>query len=220
MGGPRTLRVQASSGPPAAPKGRRTSVQALVSAGQEAAVRAAALALTVAQLTSIGAAMPPAAEALLSSPKTQIARTPDAALRRSVPAFNPVLGEAQSKMEDIAYLLRIPQRKPWDKMAKEAEAVTSSLRDADLALAGLPEDKRAEGEELLLDIEDELRRARVHIDAQDADRLSVRLAEVLALISRLEILEAPSLSFSIPSRYDSLPRLTGRATVEMTVCKG
>ena len=37
--------------------------------------------------------------------------------------------------------------------------------------------------------------------------------------SRLRVLQAPGLPFDVPKRYDSLPRLTGRATVDLTVRK-
>ena len=37
---------------------------------------------------------------------------------RSIPAFNNDLREVQNRMEDVAFKLRIPQRKPWDAMAK------------------------------------------------------------------------------------------------------
>jgi hypothetical protein len=56
---------------------------------------------------------PPDAHAVLKNPNAQIARSSDAALRRSIPAFNSEVKRLQSSMEDIAFLLRIPQRKPW-----------------------------------------------------------------------------------------------------------
>lgn len=56
---------------------------------------------------------PPQAEAILNSPNAQIARTVDAALRRSTPAFNEQVKDVQDKLENIQFQLRIPQRKPW-----------------------------------------------------------------------------------------------------------
>ena len=51
-------------------------------------------------------------------------RSVDAALRRSIPAFNKDVKDVQTRMEDNAYKLRIPQRKPWQQMA---ENVTASV---------------------------------------------------------------------------------------------
>jgi len=59
----------------------------------------------------------PAALATLSNPNTRLPRNGVTALRRAVPALNPEAGEVQVKLEEAAYLLRIPQRKPWGTMA-------------------------------------------------------------------------------------------------------
>lgn len=64
---------------------------------------------------------PLAAQAVLNSPNSQIARSPEAALRRATPAFNPSVKEVQSSLEDIQYLMRIPQRKPWGSMSKDVQ---------------------------------------------------------------------------------------------------
>jgi hypothetical protein len=74
------------------------------------AARAAAAALAAAaQLLAAAALGPPPADALLSSPGAQVPRSVDAALRRATPAFNAEVQQVQRKMEDIAFLLRIPQ---------------------------------------------------------------------------------------------------------------
>ena len=63
---------------------------------------------SAAGLASALAAAP--AEAALSNP-TRASRNGVAALRRAVPAINEDAGTVQSKLEEAAYLLRIPQRK-------------------------------------------------------------------------------------------------------------
>ena len=72
--------------------------------------RAACLALTACM--ACGSVVGPAS-AVLNSPVATQARSADAALRRSIPAFNESVKEVQSKLENVATLLRIPQRKPW-----------------------------------------------------------------------------------------------------------
>ena len=49
-------------------------------------------------------------------------RSVDAALRRSIPAFNRDVKDMQSRLEDVAFKLRIPQRKPWQGMADNVQA--------------------------------------------------------------------------------------------------
>lgn len=46
----------------------------------------------------------------------------DAALRRSIPAFNKDVKDIQARLEDVAFKLRIPQRKPWQGMADNIAA--------------------------------------------------------------------------------------------------
>jgi hypothetical protein len=55
------------------------------------------------------------AEAVLYSPDTKVPRTGELALRRAIPA-NPSMKIIQASLEDISYLLRIPQRKPYGTM--------------------------------------------------------------------------------------------------------
>ncbi|KAI8022208.1 hypothetical protein LOK49_LG03G02541 [Camellia lanceoleosa] len=52
------------------------------------------------------------AEAVLYSPGTKVHRTGELALRKAIPA-NTNMKAIQDSLEDISYLLRIPQRKPY-----------------------------------------------------------------------------------------------------------
>ena len=51
----------------------------------------------------------PSAVAVLNSPNAKIPRTPAAALRRSIPTTNPDVRSIQTRLEDVAFKLRIPQ---------------------------------------------------------------------------------------------------------------
>eukprot|EP01018_Ginkgo_biloba_P022574 Gb_21662 [translate_table: standard] len=57
----------------------------------------------------------PPASAVLYSPDTKVPRTGEVALRKAIPA-NPAMKNIQDSLEDIFYLLRIPQRKPYGTM--------------------------------------------------------------------------------------------------------
>jgi Cyclophilin type peptidyl-prolyl cis-trans isomerase/CLD len=59
----------------------------------------------------------------------------------------------------------------------------------------------------------------VAVAAQDADATASRCAATLATLAELEQLQAPGLTFSIPAAYAALPRLTGRATVELQIAQ-
>ena len=49
----------------------------------------------------------------------------DSALRRSIPAFNKDVREVQTRLEDVAFKLRIPQRKPWVPMSDDVRSASS-----------------------------------------------------------------------------------------------
>ena len=55
----------------------------------------------------------------------------DAALRRSIPAFNKDMREVQTKLEDVAFKLRIPQRKPWAAMVDDVKAASNIVAQPD-----------------------------------------------------------------------------------------
>jgi hypothetical protein len=97
-------------------------------AGLSSAVVAAALLLAPAN----------PAEAVLNSPNAQIARSVDAALRRSIPAFNPEVKAIQKSLEDVAYLLRIPQRKPFGNMAADVDEALAKFDNRQQLLEGVP----------------------------------------------------------------------------------
>ena len=58
-------------------------------------------------------------------------RSVDAALRRSIPAFNKDVKEVQARLEDVAFKLRIPQRKPWHGMADNIAASQAIAQQPD-----------------------------------------------------------------------------------------
>lgn len=123
----------------------------------------------------------------------------------------------QRELEAVQYALRIPQRKPWQSMASSAAAATELADDGDACLRGvLPEDREA-ARGLLEGITSDLKRLQRAIDVKDPERTSVRVSNALERLSQIELLQSPGLKYQVPGRYASLPRLTGRATLEMTI---
>lgn len=158
------------------------------------------------------------AEAVLNSPNAQIPRTVDAALRRSIPAFNPTVAEVQSSMEDVAYFLRIPQRKPWADMSDRISKALNLLGTPEL-LVGVPSGKDSEAQDILKNMRTRLKELQLAVQTQQPDAVSIRVAAVLKGVSELELLQAPGLPYILPKEYSNLPRLTGRAVVELKVEK-
>ena len=176
----------------------------------KAAVTAAAVSMMVAPLPAL---------AVLNSPRVPVARSADVALRRSIPAFNDDVATIQSKLESIQFKLRIPQRKPWSAMSQDVEEARKLAENEDMMLMAVPKEKEDQGRILINEIERDLARLKNAVELKDPDRTSIRTANALERIARLELLQAPGLPFPIPQQYTVLPRLEGRGVVEMTIEK-
>ncbi|GFP78585.1 peptidyl-prolyl cis-trans isomerase cyp37 chloroplastic [Phtheirospermum japonicum] len=142
--------------------------------------------------------------------------------------FNRILAkrdnEPMDSLEDISYLLRIPQRKPYGTMEGNVKkALKIAVDEKDSILSSMPTESREKGYALyasLTDEEDGLKKLLQSIKDKDADKVSVGLASTLDTVAQLELLQAPGLSFLLPQQYLHYPRLSGRAVVEFAIEKG
>ncbi|KAF8014883.1 hypothetical protein BT93_H0623 [Corymbia citriodora subsp. variegata] len=163
------------------------------------------------------------ADAVLYSPDTKVPRTGELALRKAIPA-NTNMKSIQESLEDISYLLRIPQRKPYGTMEGNVKKALKIAKDEkDSILASIPAELRDKGSSLyasLIDGKGGLQELLQNINDKDPDKVSVGLASSLDTVAEIELLQAPGLSFLLPEQYLKYPRLTGRATVELTIEKG
>ncbi|KAK9209321.1 hypothetical protein WN944_001687 [Citrus x changshan-huyou] len=114
----------------------------------------------------------------------EVPRTGELALRRAIPA-NANMKAIQASLEDISFLLRIPQRKPYGTMEGNVKkALKIAMDKKDSILANIPADLKEKGfytgglQALLKCIKD-----------QDPDKLSVGLASSLDTVAELELLQ-------------------------------
>ncbi|XP_071723619.1 peptidyl-prolyl cis-trans isomerase CYP37, chloroplastic-like [Rutidosis leptorrhynchoides] len=130
----------------------------------------------------------------------------------------------QASLEDISYLLRIPQRKPYGTMEGNVKkALKIATEEKDSILASIPQDLREKGSVLyttLVEGKGGLQSLLTYIKNQDPDKVSLGLASSLDTVAEIELLQAPGLSFLLPEPYLKYPRLAGRGMVEFTIEKG
>eukprot|EP00898_Chlorokybus_atmophyticus_P004464 jgi/Chlat1/5018/Chrsp32S08951 len=182
-----------------------------MSVSKKLAGRAATLLATAVMLaeTCLGSPLP--AAAVLSSPKAEIPRSVEAALRRAIPAVNRPMKKIQDNAESDMYLLRIPNRKPYGTMARDtAESLKLAKESRDEILGGVPAEKQQQAAAYLDELvggKNGLEAMAAAISAQNADLVAVRLNSVLDLVADIQLLQAPGLSFLLPKEYASLPRL-------------
>ncbi|XP_057748804.1 peptidyl-prolyl cis-trans isomerase CYP37, chloroplastic isoform X1 [Arachis stenosperma] len=170
-----------------------------------------------------GSYLSPSAMAILYSPDTKVPRTGEVALRRAIPA-NANMKSIQDSLEDISYLLRIPQRKPYGTMEGNVKkALKIAVDQKESILASIPAELKEKGSLVhasLINGKGGLQALLQSIKEQDADKVSVNLASALDTVAELELLQAPGISFLLPQQYVQYPRLSGRGTVEFTIEKG
>ncbi|XP_073005656.1 peptidyl-prolyl cis-trans isomerase CYP37, chloroplastic isoform X1 [Typha latifolia] len=163
------------------------------------------------------------ANAVLYSPDTKVPRTGELALRKAIPA-NANMKAIQESLEDISYLLRIPQRKPYGSMEGDVKkALKIAMEEKEAIMGSVPGELKEKGSMLyasLLDGKGSLQNLLESIKEKDPDKVSVGLASSLDTIAELELLQAPGLSFLLPEQYLRYPRLTGRGVVEFTIERG
>ncbi|CAN1838072.1 Peptidyl-prolyl cis-trans isomerase CYP37, chloroplastic [Linum perenne] len=144
----------------------------------------------------------------------------------STPPANAVLYSPDTKtsLEDISYLLRIPQRKPYGTMEGNVKkALKIATDEKNSVLTSIPADLQDKGSSLyasLIDGKGGLQALLQNIKDKDPDKVSLSLASSLDTIAEIELLQAPGLSFLLPAQYKDYPRLNGRGIVELTIEKG
>ncbi|KAL5131405.1 Peptidyl-prolyl cis-trans isomerase CYP37, chloroplastic [Glycine soja] len=157
---------------------------------------------------------PGVAEAVLYSPDTKVPRTGEVALRRAIPA-NANMKAIQDTLEDIFYLLRIPQRKPYGTMEGNVKKALKAFNnlfiyifiavdEKDSILASIPAELKEKGSLVhasLIEGKGGLQTLLQSIKEQDADKVSVSLTSTLDTVAELELLQAPGLSFLLPEQY-------------------
>ena len=126
----------------------------------------------------------------------------------------------QVNLEEIAFSLRIPQRKPWGTMSKNVAEALAIAEDREGILAGVPESSDEQSRILLDSISRTLYKLDLAVGAQDQDQVSLSVAAGLREVAELKLLQAPGLPFSIPKEFGALPRLTGGFPVSIMRCTG
>uniref|UniRef100_A0A7S2SZM0 PPIase cyclophilin-type domain-containing protein n=2 Tax=Chloropicon primus TaxID=1764295 RepID=A0A7S2SZM0_9CHLO len=167
----------------------------------------------------------PAHAILKGNPNAKIPRNAEAALRRSTPVVNSEMAEIQKLLEDVASLLRIPQRKQWDKMGQKLTECRDKVRNPSVMEAIL-KDVTA-GEEAQRQVRENIESMDVAfgqvlrgIEYKDATYSTKYLSVALSNVNTVELAQVRGLPYSLPrDLVAKYPVLTGRAQVRLTIRK-
>lgn len=143
---------------------------------------------------------------------------PEAILRYALPIDNKTVRKLQDSMEGMSKDLRAKRWGPIASSAKKASRILSVSRDK--MLADVAEDFKPQAETLLDEIDQDITEIREAIAAKDRDAIWAKRRDFLTKVGIIEekmIAEYPT---TIPAEYDNLPRLLGRATVDIKTTQG
>jgi peptidylprolyl isomerase len=140
-------------------------------------------------------------------------------LQYSLPIDNPPVRKLQSSLEDIATQLRARRR--WNVIRSDVKTAARVLqRKEDEILASIAPDKQDQAKELLDEIQTGIDDLKEVVEVQDKEGTWIRRGELVSQLGDLEALMVDEFPFEIPEEYSDLPRLKGRATIEMETNKG
>lgn len=158
-----------------------------------------------------------------SGRKSQLAQgnaitDPKALLRYALPIDSDEIRQVQASLEDISNHLRGKRWSPVSQDLKTASSVLSLRKDK--LLGAVPENRKAQGEALVAQIESGIEDLQVAVDAKDKEQVRSQRQALLEIVGELEQLMVTGFPFDVPAEYAKLPQLKGRATVEVTTNKG
>ncbi|PWZ14413.1 Peptidyl-prolyl cis-trans isomerase CYP37, chloroplastic [Zea mays] len=117
----------------------------------------------------------------------------------------------QESLEDISYLLRIPQRKSYGSMEGDVKkSMKIAMDNKEAILASIPEEHKEEGAKLytsLLEEKTGLQTLLKYIKENNPDKLSIALASSLDTVAELELLQGlddPNLGVSAIEERNAL----------------
>ena len=158
----------------------------------------------------------PAAWAAL--PQGNAVTDPAALLRNALPIQASDLQDLQHRLESTSDDLRA---KRWPALNSTVRRCGSLLGTRKAAiLDGFSSDTRPQAATLLDQLEDQLQVLAAAAERQERDPFLAARRDALATIGDAEDLLVGPFPFEIPAEFADLPRLLGRATVQLTTTKG
>ena len=138
-----------------------------------------------------------------------------ALLRYSLPIDNKPIRKIQKEIEDISSLLRVQGARPFAAVERNLKYCRRILLKPEKILASVPAERQAAAQNLLDRINTGIADLQGYVEDANRDAIYPKRTEVLNAIGDLEALMVVGFPFEVPEEYSDLPRLMGRATVEL-----
>ena len=157
--------------------------------------------------------------AMASLPNGNRLKDPYAILRNSLPIDQKELRELQNKLEDTTEDLRGSRWSAISKATSRSQFLVSNKKNQ--ILESIPNENKEKGIQLLSDLKEDLEELREIANEKNKVSFIDLRRKSLKKIDDLEsLLITNKFPYKIPTEYDNLPRLLGRANVEIKTSKG
>lgn len=153
-----------------------------------------------------------------SMPPGNAITDPKSLLRYALPVKNKEIRQIQNGLEDISEQLRGRRWGPMQADLRRASLLLTT-RESDL-LESIPEAQIPQGQDLIATVLTGIDSLKEAVEAEDRARILQEQKQVLEKVGDLEELMVQDFPFEVPSEYDNLPQLKGRATVEVVTSQG
>ena len=152
-------------------------------------------------------------------PTGNAVKDPNAILRNALPIKQVELQEIQHKLEETSDLVRGGR---WPALSKTVTKCQSLLKKyKNHIIEELPIEKQKSAEGTFLDLKNDFENLQNEAKSKDKYSFIATRKEALDKIGRVEEYFLPTdFPYSIPSEFDDLPRLLGRARVNIKTSKG
>jgi len=157
--------------------------------------------------------------AAASLPNGNRLKDPYAILRNSLPIDQKELRELQNKLEDTSDDLRGSRWSAVSKATSRSQFLVSNKKNQ--ILESIPQENKEKATMLLSNLKEDLEELGQVANQKDKPSFLKIRRESLKKIDDLEsLLLGNEFPYEIPDKYDNLPRLLGRANVEIRTSKG
>jgi len=158
-------------------------------------------------------------QVLADLPTGNAVKDPNAILRNALPIKQVELREIQHKLEETSDLVRGGR---WPALTKTVTKCQSLLKKYQSRITkDLPNDKKKIAEKTFLEIKENFDSLQDHSKAKDKYSFISTRKDALNKIGLLEEYFLPNqFPYDIPEEFDNLPRLLGRAKVNIKTSKG
>ena len=157
--------------------------------------------------------------AIASLPNGNRLKDPYAILRNSLPIDQKELRELQNKLEDTSDDLRGSRWSAINKATSRSQFLVSNKQNQ--ILDSIPVENQEKGVQLLSNLKENLNElGQIANEKDKASFLNIRRKSLKKIDDLESLLISNKFPYNIPREYDNLPRLLGRADVEIKTSKG